>query len=344
MIRRGIASVQIILQYAQEQGFTADKLLAGSDISYDASQDQATQISPKQELKVLENLLSLIPDPFKLAVELGSRYQLTSYGIVGYAILSSATLRKAAEVGLRYLALTYAYSNIQLDEQADDAALTFSIDIPGSLGQFAMWRDVWAVSVIQRELFSHESFPIQLLLDFPEPDYVKQIGKQTLEQQLGGSITFNADRCAYVGLAKLLDQPLAKGNAITAQICEDQCSHLLEEKQNWQPTAQQVKDCLLHHGLHISMEEIATTLARSSRTLHRQLKQEGTSWRAVRDQVRMGLAEELLAQPIQLDEIAERLGYSDASNFAHSFKRFKGVTPSAFRKTLSVVSLPANGE
>jgi len=335
MIRRGIASIHIILQYAQEQGLNAEAMLDASGLTLSAIQNQETQIRPDQELKVLENLLSAIPDPFKLAVELGSRYQLTSYGIVGYAILSSSTMRKAAEVGLRYLGLTYAFAAIKLVENEEGAALTFSIDIPGPLGQLAMWRDIWAVSVIQRELFSNIDFPIRLLLDFPEPEYVKQIGKDQLEKQLGGSITFNADQCAYVGLSQLLDKPLAKGNAITAKICEEQCSQLLEEKQSWQPISQLVKDCILHHGLDISMETVAEQLARTSRTLHRQLKQEGTSWREVRDNVRMGLAEELLAQPIHLNEIAERLGYSDASNFSHSFKRFKGMTPSAFRKALS---------
>lgn len=334
MIRRSIASIQIILEYAQEQGLEPAAIISDTKLSLSDVSDQTYQITPDQELKVLENLLHAIPDPFKLAVELGSRYQLTSYGIVGYAILSSATMRKAAEVGLRYLALTYAFADIQLVEDEQGAALTFSIDIPGPLGQLAMWRDLWAVSVIQRELFTNKSFPIHLQLDFPEPEYVTKMGKEQLETQLGGKITFNADRCAYIGLSQLLDQPLSKGNAITAKICEEQCSQLLEEKQSWQPVSQQVKDCLLHEGLDTSMEQVSEKLARTSRTLHRQLKQEGTSWREVRDQVRMGLAEELLSQPIQLEEIAERLGYSDATNFSHSFKRFKGITPSAFRKSL----------
>jgi len=335
MVRRGIASVQIILDYAREQGLDTHALLAGSDISYAASQNQDTEISPQQELVVLSNLLERIPDPFRLGVELGRRYQLTSYGIVGYAILSSPTLRKAAEVGLRYLALTFAYARIELCQQQHDVALTFTRELDGPLGQLVLVRDIWAVSVIQRELFSTASFPIPLLLDFAEPAYARDVGKATLEAQLGGAITFDADRCAYVGLADLLDLPLAKGNAITAQLCEDQCNKLLEEKQSWQATAQLVKNCLLHEGLGYSMEQVAAKLARTSRTLHRQLKQEGTSWREVRDQVRMGLAEELLAQPIQLEEIAERLGFSDGSNFTHSFKRFKGISPSAYRKHLS---------
>ncbi len=32
------------------------------------------------------------------------------------------------------------------------------------------------------------------------------------------------------------------------------------------------------------------------------------------------------------DEVAERLGYSEASSFVHAFKRWKGVAPGAYRQ------------
>jgi AraC-like DNA-binding protein len=34
-----------------------------------------------------------------------------------------------------------------------------------------------------------------------------------------------------------------------------------------------------------------------------------------------------------LEEIAERLGYGEMSNFMHAFKRWKGVTPGQFRRS-----------
>ena len=111
-------------------------------------------------------------------------------------------------------------------------------------------------------------------------------------------------------------------------------NQLLQEKQSLQGISQHVRECLIHGGLDQTMEDICNQLARTSRTLHRQLKEEGTTWRQIRDDVRMGLAEELLGQPIQLDEIAERLGYSDSANFSHSFKRCRGITPSQYRKKL----------
>jgi AraC-like DNA-binding protein len=70
----------------------------------------------------------------------------------------------------------------------------------------------------------------------------------------------------------------------------------------------------------------------SSRTLRRRLDEEGTSFRSLLEEVRQALAEELLATGgLSLEEIAERLGYGEVSNFIHAFKRWKGVPPRQYR-------------
>jgi AraC-like DNA-binding protein len=84
-----------------------------------------------------------------------------------------------------------------------------------------------------------------------------------------------------------------------------------------------------------NMELVAEHLCISSRTLRRQLKAEGVSYRELLDEVRMTLAEALLKiGGLSLEEIGIRLGYSEVSNFLHAFKRCKQQTPSQFRATL----------
>ncbi|HCM05820.1 MAG TPA: AraC family transcriptional regulator [Oceanospirillales bacterium] len=329
MAIRNITSAQIVVEYGKQKGVSIADLLEGSGLLETQLDNHEMQIKDEQELKILSNLLPHIQDPFQAGIELGSRYFLTSYGIMGYALLSSSTMRKATEIGLRYLGLTYAFSDIFLTSDDQDSALGFNCDIQGDLGRMVLMRDIWAVSVIYRELFDGNNFSIQLTLKGPKPN---RIVLEALEKQLGGSIQFNAPANAYVGLGKILDLPLAKANEASVKICEQQCSQLLQDKHNWKPVAKLVRDSLVQFGLHGSMEDIAKQLARTTRTLHRQLKEEGTSWRHVRDDVRIGIAEELLLKPIQLSEIAERLGFSDSANFSHSFKRCKGITPSNYRK------------
>ena len=347
MPQRFITSVQLICNYAKARGIKPESLLAGTGLTpqqmLPGQHGQDQDISDQQELQVIHNLLPHIDDPYIAGMELGLYYQLTSYGIFGYALMASSTLRKAINFGQRYLALTYIFSDVVLIEETDkpgNARIEVHCEIPGEAGKLLASRDTWAILVIMRELFPEQipaDQPVLIELDMPEPENFSHSLQAQLLQQSGVQWRFNAGRYAFSGLAELLDQPLPKANAITAQMCEQQCAQLLDQKQlaqkhNEKPISQQVRDQILKQGLTTNMEQVAEALARTSRTLHRQLKAEGSSWRRVMDEVRMGLAEEYLKQPFSQEQIAERLGYSDTANFSHAFKRCNGVSPSVYRK------------
>lgn len=343
MTRRAIISVQIIADYAVEQGMALDLLLDGSDIDSGQLEQIDLEITAAQELQVLDNLLAYTGDAFRLGMDLGLRYQLTSYGIFGYALLASKSVRQAIEFGIRYVELTYAFSHIRLIEEDGKAALTFSMPegLTGDkqLACLLVIRDMWAVTIMQNEILSPQDVGFHMEFEFSRPDHLGLAGLSELEALLGGEIKFGATRNAFIGPVEILDQLLNKANAATAKLCEQQCQQLLQQKQSWQAVATLVRDALLHLGLTASMEEVAYYLARSPRTLHRQLAKEQSSWRGIRDTVRMGLAEELLAQSITLDEITERLGYSDVSNFSHAFKRYFNCSPISYRQRLQASKL-----
>ncbi len=74
-------------------------------------------------------------------------------------------------------------------------------------------------------------------------------------------------------------------------------------------------------------------MAMTSRTLRRKLKQEGTSYRVLLDEVRRMLAEQWLEMGVlTLEEISDRLGFSELSNFSHAFLRWTGLTPARYRR------------
>ncbi len=329
MAIRNITSVQIIIAYGAELGVAEDTLLQGSGLVHADIIDHEYLVEDKQELHILNNLMNHTSNPFKVGMELGSRYHITSYGIMGYALLASNSFRKAIELGLRYLDLTYAFSKIKLIDHQGDLSLAFSCDIPGDLGLLVLTRDIWGANTIQQEVSERLSHPLKLQFSISQPC---GIPLKIIEKNRGGKVYFNAEFNGFSGKATHLDLPLKKANEATARICEEQCNQLLQQKQHWKPIAKQVKETLVHLGMTASMEDIAHYLARTTRTLHRQLKQEQTSWRQVRDDVRIGIAEELLLKPIQLEDIAERLGFSDGANFSHSFKRCKNISPSQYRK------------
>jgi AraC-like DNA-binding protein len=90
-----------------------------------------------------------------------------------------------------------------------------------------------------------------------------------------------------------------------------------------------VRDVLLREPQRMpGQAEVAAALHVSVRTLRRRLEDEGSSFRAVLEQTREHLAEELLGTAgLGVEQVAQRLGYAESSSFVHAFRRWKGQSP-----------------
>ncbi|WP_369854543.1 AraC family transcriptional regulator [Candidatus Thalassolituus haligoni] len=87
----------------------------------------------------------------------------------------------------------------------------------------------------------------------------------------------------------------------------------------------------LPHG-DATLEDMARRLNRSSRSLQRQLAEQGCSFKSVLDSVREDLAEYYLNYDrLSVSEVAYRLGYSEVSAFTRAFVRWKHINPSEWR-------------
>ena len=83
------------------------------------------------------------------------------------------------------------------------------------------------------------------------------------------------------------------------------------------------------------MNELANDLHISVRTMIRHLEQQATSYRQIIDDIQKARATELLqVSEMKISEISNRLGYSDAANFGRAFRRWFGVSPGQYRRTL----------
>ena len=86
---------------------------------------------------------------------------------------------------------------------------------------------------------------------------------------------------------------------------------------------------------------MADRLHVSARTLHRRLVEAGTSYQDILDDVRRRLAQEFLRDTaLSVEEVAERTGFSDASNFRKAFRKWTGEQPAEFRRRAAPWSAP----
>ena len=80
------------------------------------------------------------------------------------------------------------------------------------------------------------------------------------------------------------------------------------------------------------LENFTRQLGMTARTLQRKLKEEGTSYQDLIDEVRCEVARRHLRRPaMAISEIAFALGFSETSAFHRAFKRWTGMTPKEYR-------------
>jgi AraC-like DNA-binding protein len=79
-----------------------------------------------------------------------------------------------------------------------------------------------------------------------------------------------------------------------------------------------------------SLAHAARTLGMTTRTLQRRLQEEGTTFRAVLDEVGLEGAKRVQATATTSRALAASLGFSEAAAFHRAFKRWTGTTPRKF--------------
>lgn len=92
----------------------------------------------------------------------------------------------------------------------------------------------------------------------------------------------------------------------------------------------------LHHNIRV--DELAQTLAVSSRTLIRRFKQvTGDTPIQHIQKLRIERSKYLLeTSQLSTDEVIQRVGYQDGSTFGRVFKRYTGLTPGQYRNKFSL--------
>lgn len=96
---------------------------------------------------------------------------------------------------------------------------------------------------------------------------------------------------------------------------------------------QRVRDSLTQDPA-LNAHTLAHALHLSPRTLHRQLKDEGASLQALKDEVRHQRATELLLRTQRpIKQIAQAAGFQNEKSFIRTFKSWTGLPPAVYRKT-----------
>lgn len=312
-----------------DERLVSECLAAGSMTLFDLD-NPLTKISLNQQSLIHAAFNQQASNPL-LSLQVGKRLHLTSYGIVGFAMLSSATLREALETASQFGLLINLKMGLQLSCESGVALLELNDQYGLISPENAFWYYLEVsklVTLLQDILgrdFSCEG--IELSIDATPHQQAE------IRESLGVAVRFNCERTAIRFSPHWLDNKLPQSNSITHVSCKTSCQAQLREILQKYDISFQVQNLLLNSGQCIaSLSEIADHLHLSPRTLRRRLDALGTSYNSLLVEVRKKLAiRYLLSTPMTTEAISEQLNYSDAANFRHAFKRWTGRSPREYR-------------
>lgn len=314
----------------EEQGFDRQACLKGTGILLSELDNADARMSLQQELAFYRNTLELSGDP-TIGLRLGEPYIPQRYGLFGYAMLSAATFRHALALAENFGRLTFSFYTLSFGVSGRQAwfAMTEPPPIEQELVDLYLDRDMSAARVDFSEIMGRP-FPVQSA-SLTHDGHGRQ---QVYRDYFDCDLQFSAGEGKFLFAADLLDDPLPQSDPESSRHFQQQCQLLIAKLSTKGHFVDDVRMLILARpGYFPDIDLVAERLEMSTRTLRRRLKEEGTSYRALLDEIRFGLAREYLGKTkLPMEEICVLLGYSESGNFSHAFRRWSGVTPSQWRQ------------
>jgi AraC-like DNA-binding protein len=319
-------AVSLVLSTFKAEGLSSEALLAGSGISAADLSRADTRITTNQEMQVCANAVALKRD---IGLELGRRMHVSAYGMLGYALLTSATFGDALRLALRYPALlgTLYELNLQDDGQRIWLSASDYRENP-ALAVFNAELCLVSLKVICEDLLGHALPLLGARFEHAAPDY-----DATYAEHFDCPLRFDAADNAFAFDRRWLEQPLPLADVITHQAMAERCRKQNTEftgRQAWLGRIRQLLKAQLNAAP--GLDGLAEQMNCSARTLRRHLKDLGCSYQELLDELRFDQAKQMLCEEqLPIYRIAEALGFSETASFRHAFVRWSGVAPSQFR-------------
>jgi AraC-like DNA-binding protein len=263
-----------------------------------------------------------------LGFELGRRVKTTSHDILGYALLTSPSLRHSLRLLSSYQRLINPAFALELQHRAGRVDLVYRPAMALSHRAMRMLQETIAVS-------NHYEFRSLLQRDLPPYDIYFSTERPPHAMRylgLAGAKVHWGDLLPGLRLsmdAALLDMPLAMADPRAMQAAEQRCVAMMRDARGSPRWSEWCRMMLREaEDTQPTLEQLARFVNLSARTLSRYLDAEGAGFRELSLQVRTERAKQLLAKGDQsVTRIAYRLGYSDVASFIRSFRSRTGRSP-----------------
>ena len=323
--------IAVLDEILSGEGVKTEQLLAGTQIKPESIHQSETRVSRQQLISIYKNAQKLSTDPGRLALLAGVKLRLATYGMYGFAMMTSPDFRYALDFSIRYhqLASPTVLMSLSVDDDDELAIMRFDdvLNEP-SLSVFNLDLQFSLVQSLMRDMVGTELCFESISATFSAPKH-----EALYEEIFGCRVNFKQATNEVRFKEWWLRQPLRNASTVTADLTRKFCDESLATMRPHQTTAEAVNALLSQNPREFhSLERVARKLNVSSRTLRRRLTDENASFHQMQREARKRYAIAYLRETrMSIEDIADQLGFSDAANFRRAFKQWTGQAPSHYR-------------
>lgn len=324
-----------LIGYAVQRDLSAEQLMLASNITLNELTHLKTPLSSKQIHDLWLHAVSMSRDNM-FGLHFGESLQLQALGIVGEIIKTSKTVGDA---------LTNAAPLTRL--------ITTSVEL-------SIFKDDhhFSIAFIPLDPSWHKNIVDIQIVDLLMVLVIHELNGLLFKKLYPKSVSFarpleNLEE--YERVLRCRPQENAKINQISFDIAywderiitanHEHQKLLLSQSDVWQnnPISKQLFKDRVYNYIRansylkmVTLEDLAGNFNLSPRTLQRKLQNEEINFQQLADEARKNLALMYMKNDsFQITEISVMLGYNELSAFIRAFKRWTGMPPSNYQKTLA---------
>jgi AraC-like DNA-binding protein len=290
--------------------------------------DPDARIPHRIAMRILEETVEYSGD-LTIGLRAGAQVESGDFYVFEYAARTCATLEESLQCSARYFRLLNDAAEISLEIGKEVATWRYrvidGVEEPPAANDFAVSS---SLSFSRRNTVEYEP-PLEVHLVHARPSYAAEY-----ERAFEAPVKFGAPFNAIVMKRSRLSTPMRQANAGISAAFELHAARLVERLRGGEGTVGRVREevaAQLGRG-SVSMELTAKHLGMSIATLRRRLESEDATFSSIVEDLRRRLAEQYLREPEQaVSEIAFLLGFSNVTAFDRAFKRWNGISPTAYR-------------
>lgn len=324
-----IAYVSRLLQDAAREGVDLASLFREAGLDASLLERADARIRTGEFIRLMQIVMRRTEDEF-IGLGRGTKSKPGTFSMMAHAVINTPNLGKAMERSAAFYRIVDLPIGLKVEEGSTESRLILTTEAPE--------RD----NILEGMIFISIRFwswltgrplePAAIQLDFPEPpqaDEFRRLWK--------GPVTYNNARNAVVFPTAWLSLPLVQNPLSLSKFLKDSLALIIVGNQQPIGLTEQIKAIISkgYGNAFPDFAQVCESLNMTPQTLRRRLKEENTSYQAIKDNIRQDAARFYLAkEELSIDEIALMMGFSEASSFHRAFKKWTGQTPAGYRREL----------